>query len=1114
MYKIYTQILRGPKRRIAKFLRIAGLAGLNAPVKRQIIMSVKLTVVLMITTLMQVSASSVAQKLSLRQNGITLTQLFKQVKKQTGYDVLYQPGKLKPAQKIDVDFSDTPLDEVMKTCLEGQPVDYTFFEKTIVIKAKEKTLLEKLKEALAAINVHGKVVDVKGLPIPGATILLKDRSQATTTDVNGNFTLLRVNDKATLLISSIGFITRELNVKADMGVITLEINNSKLDEVMVVGYETTTRRLSTGSVSQIKGAEIEQQPISNPILGLEGRVPGAFITQTAGYAGAQISILIRGQNSFSGSTNNFAAPLYIVDGVPFNSTPVEQSNGGFGVVAAFSPLNTIDPTQIESINILKDADATAIYGSRGANGVILITTKKGKAGNTKLNIDISSGFGDVTNKIKMIGTEQYLSIRRQAFANDGVTPTAASAPDLVLWDQHAYTNFPDLLIGNTQHQTKTTFDLSGGDEFTQFLFGGNYRHESTVLASHTADDAGQFHLNGQHRSHDNKFGINTSVSYNIDNNTVPSYTLSVSNYGLPPNYPVYNNDGSLYFGPGYTNPLAGLNTNYNVKSTNMIANVTMHYMVIPGLDIKVSGGYNYDNVFANTITPASANNPLNNFSPSITESNNYIKTFIAEPQITYTHNWGKGKLTAIVGGTAQETQLVQPYFIIGSFTNIQLATSLTAISIIAKSSAYTDYRYDSRFGRLEYEWDGKYLISGNFRRDGSSRFGSAKPYGNFGSGALAWIFSKERFISDRLPWLSFGKLKTSYGSAGNDKTLQDYQYLSTYSPGSFGYGPVGSLAPSGIQNPYLQWEQTSKIDAAIELGFIHDRIFFSADLYRNRTNHMLASIPLAPTTGFGSYSANLPDGAVVQNQGIELELSTVNFKNKTFTWNTSFNFTASQNELYSFPNILSSNYANQYAVGQSLNFRTVYHSTGIVNGIATAQDVNGDNQITGGYSGSGKTDYIIDGNNDPKFYGGLDNTFSYKGVTLNFLFQFVSRTATRGDQNFASYPGTTYNIPESFLNVPLKYSSAFGTPATNAFQYYTASDAAVETASYIRLKNVSLSYNIPQVWARKLKMSTFQVYLHGQNLLTFTKYKGLDPETLSNQLPTLKMMVAGIKTSF
>jgi TonB-linked SusC/RagA family outer membrane protein len=1075
----------------------------------KILLTMKITAFLLLVALLQVRANSFAQHITLSENKAALNKVFDDIRQQTGYDFLVNKNALQKAKPVSIQVQNAELKDVLEQIFKDQPLEYKITDKLVLIKPKEE---EPKKEVSLQIDttiiVRGRVVDEKGQPVIGASVRFKNKG--TLTDLEGKFLMDGVDRSANLVISYIGFSSKIINAARELGNVTLTKSNAKLDEIVVVGYETTTKRLSTGSISQVAGKELDQQPISNPIIGLQGRVTGAFITQSAGFAGAPINIVIRGQNSFA-ATSNLAAPLYIVDGVPFGSTPVEQSVGSFGT-NAFSPLNTIDPNQIESISVLKDADATAIYGSRGANGVVLITTKKGKAGNTRLDVDLSSGIGEVTHTVPLLNTTQYLDLRRKAFANDGVTPNATNAPDLTVWDQHAYTNFPDLLMGNTQHQSKATLALSGGDLYTQFLLSGNYRHESTVLKTNTADNAEQFYLSLQHHSHDNKFNVMASVSYNADNNTIPNYPISSSNYSLPPNFPLYNPDGSLYFTSTYTNPLAAFNSNVNLKSTNLISNVSMRYVLAHGLDIKVNAGYNNDNVYGTTISPASSLNPFSN-NPQISQlNNNYVKTYIAEPQLDYTHFWGKSRVTAILGGTWQETQTVQPYYVLGSFTNLQLATSLSALTVLNKSSNSSDYKYNSGFGRVEYEWDGKYLVSGNIRRDGSSRFGSQKPFGNFGSGALAWIFSKENFAKD-LRWLSFGKLKTSYGSVGNDKTLQDYSYQSSYFS-NVAYGPTTTLLPSRIQNPYLQWEVTTKFDAAIDLGFLQDRIFFSADVYRNRTTHMLGNSPLPGQDGFTFYSANLPNGAVVQNKGLELELSTTNIKHNGFTWNTSFNFTTSQNKLLSFPDIAGSTYANSYVVGQSLNLISVYHSGGFVNGIATAKDMNGDGIISYGLAANGKGDYVVAGNRDPKFYGGLDNTFSYKGFQLDFLFQFVKRRATRGDINLSGYPGMGYDIPASMLNLPLKYSATAGSPASSVFYYYTASDAAIEDASFIRLKNVSLAYNLPSDWAKRMKMAMLQVYVHGQNLATITKYKGLDPETLSSGVPTLRMIVAGIKTTF
>lgn len=1069
----------------------------------------RLTTVLFLATLLQVSAASFGQRITINEHKASFEKVLKAIRNQSGYDVLMDRNIYKNTAPISINIKEATIDEAMKSVLAGLPLSYSIDGKIVVIEKKDPSFLDKVIDRFANIDVHGRIVDEKGLPIPGATITVKGTGRNAFSSSSGYFTLTGIDQKSVLVISYVGYQSRELSAAPDLGNITLTIADSKLDEVMVIGYGTTTRRLSTGSTGKVSGDELTRQPVSNPIVAMEGRVSGLFITQTAGYAGANASVTIRGRNSINPLPGS-SSPLYIVDGIPFGSTPVERSIGGFEVSLDFSPLNTINPADIESIDVLKDADATAIYGSRGANGVILITTKKGRAGLTNITVDFSQGFGEAGNLIEMLGTKEYLDIRRQAFANDKITPTAANAPDLMTWDQNAYTKFPELLIGNTSHQTNAGVSISGGNEYTQFTLGGTYRRESTVYYSKSDDKAAQFRLSVQHKSMNSRFATSASVSYHADNNTIPSYNLNLTNYGLPPNYPLYNADGSLYFGPGYTNPLAAFNKSTNLKSANLNATASMRYTILPGLDIKANGGYNLIDVKGMIVSPASANNPANNFSPQVTLNNNYIRTYIAEPQLTYQMSAGKNKLNLIAGGTWQQTETVQPYWILGTFTNIQLVNSLGATTILAKSSDYADFRYSSVFGRAEYSWDDKYLVSANIRRDGSSKFGTNNQFGNFGSAALGWIFSKENFVAENLPWLSFGKLRASYGTVGNDK-ITDYNYQSNYRAGPT-YGPLITLNPSRIANPHLKWEQTKKLDIALDLGFLKDRILFTATYYRNRTSDLLGDVPLSGQTGFSSYTANFD--ATVQNQGAEFELNTVNMGKGTFRWTSSFNLTIPENKLVSFPGLSASTYNNQYVIGESLNLRTVFQSAGIVDGIATVVDVNGDGVIYSGINANGKGDYIVYGNNDPKYYGGLNNTFTYRGFQLDVFLQGVNRTATRGDLNFGTYPGTGYNLPKSMVNTGLKYSSNTSTAAGSKYFYFTNSDSAVESAAFVRLRNVSLAYTFPVAFSKKIGMSSFQLYARGQNLLTFTSYKGLDPETLSTQVPPLKMFTLGLRTTF
>jgi len=1084
--------------------------------RSKLFLVMKLTTFLMIIACLQVSAAAFSQRITLSEKNAPIAEVLAKIQEQSGYEFFYNSRSLADAGNVTIDFKGATVNEALEQLFKNQPFTYSIENNTIIVIPAEESLKNKIRQFMGLpASLTGLVVDSLQEPLLGASvILIGNTTYQTTTDIRGRFNFSSVPDGTyNLGITYIGYQKLERKIQATGAemrlVFIMHAGADKLDEVLITGYSRTTQRLTTGAIGKVTGAQIALQPVSDPILAMEGRVPGLFITQTAGYPGAPLNVEIRGQNSLSALSQS--PPLYIIDGIPFSSGPVEDAVGGH-TVTGFNPLNTINPSDIESIDVLKDADATAIYGSRGAAGVIVITTKKGKMGDTKLNVELSDGFGVASHLVPMASTAQYLGVRRQAFANDGITPTAINAPDLFNYSQTADTNFPELLIGNTSHQTNAAFDLSGGDAYTQFLFGANLRHESTVFDTNTADNAEQFHLNIQHRSRDNKFGVTASVSYNVDNNSIPNLSLLSTNYSLPPNYPLYNSNGSLFFGTGYTNPLAAFNSDVNLKSNNLITSATMRYTILPGFEFTANAGYNLDNVFGATIDPASAFNPATNYSQTSILNNNYIKTYIAEPKLTYTYVLGKGKFTALVGGTWQETQTVQPYFLLSIFTDPLLATSLNNLTVLAKSSGYTDYRYDSGYGRLEYEWNDEFLASGNIRRDGSSRFGENRRFGTFGSGAAAWIFTKDNVIKDNLPWLSFGKLKTSYGTVGEDGNVSDYAYESTYNSTS-SYGSYVSLTPS-IGNPELQWEVTKKLDVALDLGFLQDRILFSIDAYRNRTSHLLGSLPLPTQDGFGSYNANLPDGAIVQNKGLEMELTTNNIKKNDFSWTTSFNITLPQNKLLSFPNLLSSSYASSYVVGQSLNSIYVYHFTGFQNGLATVQEANPNLPPVPGIAANGKGDWIIDGNTDPKFYGGFDNTFHYKGFQLDVFFQGVDRKAPRGDTYFASIPGMGYDIPKSLLSLPFKYTTSYGTPAANAYGYWAGSDAAIENASYIRLKNVSLAYNFPSSVVKHLKMSGLQVYVHAQNLLTFTKYQGLDPETLSNALPTVRMMIAGIKTTF
>ncbi len=394
----------------------------------KILLIMKLTTVLLIATIMQVSASSRAQQVTLKRDKITLSQLFKEISRQTGYSVIWSGVEEKNTIKVSVNFFRTPLEEVLRTSLEAKELSYELDSKTIIIKAKEKSLLERVIDRFQEIDVRGKVIDESGQPMVGASIIIKGTSRMARTNENGEFNLNGVDEKAILVISYLGYQTEEIGAKKEMGTVKLTQANSKLDEVIVQAYGTTTMRKNTGNITTISSKEIENQPVSNPLAALIGRVPGVVISQSSGVPGSAFNVEIRGRGSLdqSLSQNN---PLIVIDGVFFEpgNSPSNQlrsaANNQFGE-GGLSPLNSFNPADIASIEVLKDADATAIYGSRGANGVILITTKKGKSGRTELNANVYSGWSNVTRTMDMLNTQQYVQMRKEGFKNDGITPSS------------------------------------------------------------------------------------------------------------------------------------------------------------------------------------------------------------------------------------------------------------------------------------------------------------------------------------------------------------------------------------------------------------------------------------------------------------------------------------------------------------------------------------------------------------------------------------------------------------------------------------------------------------------------------------------------------------------
>jgi len=1014
------------------------------------------------------------------------------------------------------------VESVLHELLDGRGFSWVEVgENTIAVKKKPDPELERRVEgdSVSTITVTGKVVNEKGEPIVGATVLVKDTQLGTTTSSDGSFRLPGVKRTGTIVITNIAYLTKAVLIKERSNIGTIQLGEyvDILDEAQIVAYGTTTKRYSTSNINTIKAEDIERQPISNPLLALQGRVPGLLITPENGIPGGGIKVRIQGQNSI-GSGND---PLYVIDGVPYvsqmlNTTSNNILGGSGGSGGSGNPLSYINPSDIESIDILKDADATAIYGSRAANGAILITTKRGKVGETKVDFNVQHGWGRVSHMVRLMNTQQYQEMRYEALKSDGIsTPSSIDYDINGLWDKNRYTDWQKTLIGGTAHYSNIYASISGGTATAKYLIGGTYRRETTVFSNDFSDRKGGAHFNLNTASSNQKFKTQLSGNYLVDNNLLPSFNLTNTALQLAPNAPaLYTADGNLnwqlnsFGASSWSNPLSAFLEKYQNRTTNLIGNLILSYSILPELEIKSSFGYN------NLLTKEFMGSPLvairpefRSFTPrTATFSNSTISSWIIEPQATYKREIGKGGLDVLIGATIQqrkndgENLLASGYNSDAALADIHSATSVTVNSTIVSL-----YKYNALFGRLNYNWKDKYILNFTGRRDGSSRFGSKNQFHNFGSIGAAWIFSEEYFMKNAISFLSFGKLRGSYGTTGNDQ-IPDYQFLNLYSPINLGVPYQGgtALLETRLTNPYLQWEETKKLQFGIDLGFLKNRIVFTGNYVRNRSSNQLLDYNLPSITGFTTISSNFP--ATIQNTALELSLNTVNVKSKTISWTSNFNITVPKNKLVSFPNLANSSYADFLIVNYSLGVSKALHSLGVDPGTGAYQFADSKGNPTQNPDYATDRVVIID-NGFPKFYGGLGNNFTYKGFQLDIFFQFIKQYRSGGYQfgNSLSFyqPGRrNTNQPTSVLNRWQKpgdvtdiqrYSS--NTSAFSQYRNLISSDAYYEDASFIRLKNLSVSYQLSEKWRRKLHMNDCKIYVQAQNLFTITKYTGVDPES-------------------
>lgn len=1080
----------------------------HARIVTKLLLVMRLTIFFLTAAFLNVSAHGLAQTIHFSGKNVPLQQVFTVVEKQTGYVFLYNEATLKEAHPVTIAADDLPLDVFLARVLSDQPLSYAIRSRTVIIS--KKNMPEPVKAStpvtVLAGDVEGKIIDEDGKPLAGANVAVKGTERGTTSEADGSFVLRNANEGDVLVITYLGHKPLELKVTRSNARITIVMRQAHdpLDEIHIIAYGSSTRRLALGNVTSIKSEEIQKQPVSNVLLALQGRVPGLQITPVNNSLPGQAPRLqVRGISSIGAGTS----PLIILDGVPIPET-LPSVNG----IITQSGLITINPADVESMEVLKDAEATAIYGSRGANGVILITTKKGKAGKTTIDLNAWTGFGKVARQVPFMDVHQYNAMRREAFANDGITPTPLNAADLYAWDTVNVRNWQKELLGGTAVTNDINLSASGGDMNTRFLINGGYHKEGTVLPGNSGADRKTVRLTVDHNSPNGKLGIMGTTAFVNNTLNLPAADLT-SSIALAPSYPLYKADGTPnYDGPGGF-PLAYLHQPFNNTTTNYNGHVTLRYTPVKALNLKADMGFNDNHVNESQITPASSISSTQQSSVNMRTSDQ--KTWIIEPQADYTVHVKQHTLNLLVGGTWQKVTMNQLGAYGTGFTSDALLGNISSAASISTNSSQTLYTYNAFFSRLTYNWKQEYLVNVSFRRDGSSRFGPGKRFGNFGAAALGWIFTQNKFVKSALPFLSFGKLRTSYGLTGNDQ-INDYAYITTYGVGSAsssgGYQGA-SFTPANLANPNYHWEEDRKWEAALDLGFLQDRLLFNTSFFINRTNNQLIGFSLSPQAGFSSFIANFP--ALLQNKGWEFEVTSRNIVSKDFNWKTRLNFSLTQNKLLSFPNITQTAYSSQYFVGQPLTVRQAYQFTGLTNkGVPAFADLDKDNSITS------KDRYII-GNGNP-LYGSMMNEFEYKNFSLGFFIEYTHLNNFNNTIPAARIGGLNANALTMVLDRWQKpgdelYTSRpkFTTStATYNARNFSQSDIYWSHYNIFRLRNANIAYNLPARLLKRKYVQHLRVYVLAQNLYVFDKNKyRLDPDTGNTGMPPLRIFTFGINCS-
>ncbi|TVT40578.1 TonB-dependent receptor [Hymenobacter setariae] len=963
-------------------------------------------------------------------------------------------------------------------------------------------------------SVSGRVLASDGGALPGVTILEKGTTNGVTTGADGRYTL-GVQPGATLIFSSVGFVTKSLAVGSQNTVdVTLDASTTDLGEAVVVGYGTQTKADLTGSVATLSSKDVGNQPVQSFEQSIQGKAAGVFIENSSGKLGQGIRVRVRGVSSISGGTQ----PLYVVDGVPVVADNLSSTT------AATNPIADINPTDIESISILKDASASAIYGSRATNGVVLITTKRGKVGATRFNVGVQAGWSEPTHKREFLNSQEYVSLITEALTNRGGT---FAVPANITARLSGYAGGVDPLSYDTNWQDQVLqkagfqqYDLnaSGGTDKTRFYLSGQYSNQKGIIVSNQYERmATRFNLDHQ-ATERLSFGINLTATRSV-NNRVPNdnaFSTPMQIVALAPITPLIDPRSGQVSGaldpstglpntgfPFYYNPLLSIQGGTYVTTVyRLLGNVYAQLNLAKGLIFRSELGTDVLNQneeqYLSRLTSRNTGN-TNGYGYNANQTNAKV---VVNNYFSYKNTFADNHSVELTLGTSYENARINGNSVTGtqfpsdSYRTLDAAAQITAGSSFTTSNALVSY-----FARGSYAFAGKYLVGASARLDGSSRFGAGRRYGIFPAGSLGWLISEEDFLKGNKT-LSLLKIRASVGKTGN-QNFGNFASRSLFA--GTGYVGTPGQRPSQLGNDFLSWESTVQYDVGLEYGFLDNRISGEVDIYRKNTTGLLLSQPVPGTAGFSSINRNVGS---LRNQGIELTLTTRNFVGD-FAWTTSVNASVNRNKIMDLagPDILGSA-LNRAQAGQPLGTFVGPEYAGVdpANGNALyyLNTTNTDGTLNRNTTTNiNQAANVPIGNPNPTWTGGITNTFSYKGIDLSATlvgvfgnqiydsagpyfstgFNNGFDNQTRDQLNRWQKPGDITNVPKAV------YGGGIGTGASSRF---------VQNGDYGRLRSVVLGYNLPSSLAKRGFLQSARIFLQGYNLLTFTKYTGWDPEVSSD----------------